>query len=95
MDSFSNYKQQLAVGSSVFLSLVSAVALGYYLAQRLGYSEGVAWTCALASGIILLLAEVVLVVLKLSRADRRQQAEAENGATKTVAAGTRRMVRLS
>ena len=68
-DSFSTYKQQLAIGSSVFLSLISAVALGYYLARRLGYSDATVWTCALGSGIVLLLVEVALVMLKLSHAD--------------------------
>jgi hypothetical protein len=73
-DSFGAYKQQLAMGSSVFLSLFSAVALGYYFGQRLfGDSPSKVWACAACCGFVLLIVEVALVIFKLQASDGKRK----------------------
>jgi hypothetical protein len=48
-DSFSSYRQQLAIGSSVLLSLFSAVALGYYGGLRVFANDASKVCCVCSS----------------------------------------------
>ena len=71
MDTFSSYRQQMSLGMAAFAGLFSAVAVGYYLGRAMyGPNDGRAWTLGLAFGIVLLLVEMGLLVIQLSRADK-------------------------
>lgn len=75
-DSFSSYRQQLAIGSSVLLSLFSAVALGYYGGLRVFANDASkAWACAAFCGTSLLVIEVILVLFRLQRATKNSESQ--------------------
>jgi hypothetical protein len=68
--SFGLYKQQMSVGANLIVSLVSAVALGYFLGRSMyGAGSPAVWALAVACGIGMLLLEAFLVVTRLSRVD--------------------------
>jgi len=71
LDTFSSYRQQLSLGMAAFAGLFSAVGIGYYLGRAwYGPNDARVWMVALFSGIALLLVEMTLLVIQLSRGDR-------------------------
>lgn len=70
VDTFSTYRQQLSLGMSALLGLFSAAVAGYYFGRILfGRDDSRAWMMSLGFGIVLLLVEMGLLVIQLSRAD--------------------------
>jgi F0F1-type ATP synthase assembly protein I len=76
-DTFSTYRQQLSLGMSALLGLFSAAVAGYYFGRILfGRDDSRAWMMSLGFGIVLLLVEMGLLVIQLSRADSHVHAAA-------------------
>jgi hypothetical protein len=66
----SSYREQMSVGAGLLFTLLSAIALGYYAGVRLfGLSSPVPWVLALAAGIMALMVEGALLVIRLSKQD--------------------------
>ena len=70
-DSFALVGQQFSVGFNILVSLATAAAVGYYLGRHfidVNFKAG-SWIAALACAVGLLLVEITLVVMRLSRVD--------------------------
>jgi hypothetical protein len=76
--SFGLLTQQLSVGVNLIVSLLSAVALGYFLGRAwYGAGSAAAWVGAITCGIAMLLLEAFLIVSKLTRVDGATHREAQ------------------
>lgn len=69
-EGFKQASQQISIGVNLILSLLTAIAVGYYAGRHLfPHDPGATWATAIAVGVLLLLIEALLVVSRLSTSD--------------------------